>query len=105
MTSHTGIAWIKYILITGFSFTQWKDGSDACRYSLRSVNSSNCHDGVDLPLCFEDTAILYGICAPFLVLVSFSFLCGKDHRNGLEFSLLFATKLVGALSFNAHNVM
>ena len=44
-----------------------------------AVANATCYSGtVDFTLCFEDTAILYGICIIFWVLAGFSFLCGGD---------------------------
>lgn len=81
-------------------FIQWKDGKTYCQF-VASANLTACFDGVDLPLCFEDTAILYGISFVFLVLAGFSFLLGSDRkdRSPLPCSLLYASKLVGAQSF------
>ena len=50
---------------------------------------------MDLPLCFEDTAILYGICAIFWVLAAFSFVCGNGLKDRLSVGLLHCLKLVG----------
>ena len=75
--------------------TQWTDGMSACR-SLDSVATANtsCHDEVDFSLCFEDTAILYGICTTFWVLSGFSFFRGNGLKPGLDFGLLHVSKLV-----------
>ena len=73
---------------------QWQDESETCRFHS-ALNLTNCHDGVDLPLCFEDTAILYGICAVFLVLAACSFMCGNSLKAKLTIGLLHSIKLVG----------
>ena len=78
--------------------TQWTDGMSACRFyrTLDSVATANtsCHDEVDFSLCFEDTAILYGICTTFWVLSGFSFFRGNGLKPGLDFGLLHVSKLV-----------
>ena len=55
------------------------------------------HDHVDLSLCFEDTAILYGICALFWILAGFKFLCGNNVKPSIRFNLLHMAKLVSLL--------
>ena len=51
---------------------------------------------VDLSLCFEDTAILYGICVTFCVLAGFSFFCSDRNgaRPSLTIGILLAAKVV-----------
>ena len=73
---------------------QWRDEAESCSIHS-SLNSTSCHDGVDLPLYFEDTAILYGICAAFLVLAALSFVCGNGLKATLPVGLLHSIKLVG----------
>ena len=77
---------------------QWQDGSTACSF-YRSPseivgNGSSCHDEVDFSLCFEDTAILYGICLVFWVLAGFSFCRGNGLKPRLDFGPLHIIKLV-----------
>ena len=56
---------------------------------------TSCYDEVDFSLCFEDTAILYGICTTFWVLAGFSFFrANPGLRPGLEFGPFHASKLV-----------
>ncbi len=76
---------------------QWRTEADSCLYpdhASTALNFTSCHDGVDLPLCFEDTAILYGICAVFLIVAGFSFCCGSSRKARLPFGPLHALKLV-----------
>ena len=77
---------------------QWTDGAASCRFyrtpdSVATANTS-CHDEVDFSLCFEDTAILYGICATFWLLSGFSFFRGNGLKPRLDLGLLHASKLV-----------
>ena len=61
-----------------------------------SSNNVTCHDYVDLSVCFEDTAILIGICVIFWLLAGLKFLvttCTPATRP-LPFSRLHASKLV-----------
>ena len=57
---------------------------------------TSCHDEVDLSLCFEDTAVLYAICAIFWFLAGVSFLQYNSNgvRPRLTFGVLYAAKLV-----------
>ena len=72
--------------------TQWTDESTSCSYYVG--NRTSCHDEVDFSLCFEDAAILYGICAIFWVLAGLSFFRGNGLRPRLDFGVLHASKLV-----------
>ena len=82
---------------------QWSEKDSACNFraapgsvGLSLVNgSTSCHDEVDLSLCFEDTAVLYGICLTFWVLAGLSFFRGNGLRPKLNFRPLHASKLVG----------
>ena len=83
---------------------QWTEKDSACNFRaapgsvvpLSSPNgSTSCHDEVDFSLCFEDTAILYGICLTFWVLAGLSFFRGNGLRPKLDFGPLHASKLVG----------
>ena len=69
----------------------------ACRF-IAAFNTTSCHDEVDLSLCFQDSVILYGICAVFMMLAGLYFLFGNNHqRNGCPgFWLLYTVKLVRA---------
>ena len=78
---------------------QWDNSSVACSFykpqDTGAVgNVTSCHDEVDFSLCFEDTAILYGICVTFWVLSGLSFCRGNGLRPKLDFGLLHASKLV-----------
>ena len=74
---------------------QWSDRAATCRYYLSGSNVTNCYDEVDLSLCFEDTAILYMICAIFWVLAGFSFVCITNNtRPSLKVGILHVAKLV-----------
>ena len=66
--------------------------------TVHGANAS-CNSGtMDFTLCFEDTAILYGICVIFWVLAGLSFLCGGDVVKHASSSLpcgsLHAIKVV-----------
>ena len=76
---------------------QWRGVHKACPYGNGGGSNSttgSCHDAVDLPLCFEDTAILYGITAAFLVLAGFTFVCGNGLKARLSVGLLHSIKMV-----------
>lgn len=76
---------------------QWRNGANSCQHPNHAPtlsNSTTCHDGVDLPLCFEDTAILYGICVIFLVVAGFSFFFGNSRKARLPVGALHVLKLV-----------
>ena len=80
--------------------TQWADSSCSFVLGQDSVavgNHSSCHDEVDFSLCFEDTAILYGICITFWFLAGLSFFRGNGLRPKLDFGPLHASKLVCVL--------
>ena len=86
---------------------QWEDATSACSfYRTKSSEATvpigantSCHDEVDFSLCFEDTAILYGICTVFWVLAGFSFFRGNPGLNPpVNFRPLYASKLVCPLS-------
>lgn len=77
-----------------------------CEYFIQkggssSNNSSNngTSDVVDFTLCFEDTAILYGVCMVVWILAGFSFICASYHRRGIRISLLHLAKIVSILIF------
>ncbi len=63
-------------------------------------NRTSCYDEVDLSLCFEDSAIFYGIVAFFLFLAVFWFIsaipvvCGSQTRPRIPLGVLHVTKLV-----------
>ena len=60
-------------------FMQLSDAHYQPENTTIPVANATCYsDTVDFTLCFEDTAILYGICIIFWVLAGFSFLCGGD---------------------------
>ena len=58
------------------------------------ANRTHCYDEVDLSLCFEDSAILYGIVGLFWLLAAILFLCGNGIRPRLPVSLLHTAKIV-----------
>lgn len=62
-----------------------------------SGSSNGSHDEVDFSLCFEDTAILYGVCLVAWILAGFQFVCAPYHRKNLPFSLLHIAKIVSSL--------
>ncbi|CAI8018869.1 Multidrug resistance-associated protein 1 [Geodia barretti] len=71
----------------------WSSGGEG---SGLSSNNVTCHDYVDLSVCFEDTAILIGICVIFWLLAGLMFLvttCTPVTRP-LPFSRLHASKLL-----------
>ncbi|XP_064405656.1 multidrug resistance-associated protein 1-like [Halichondria panicea] len=63
-------------------------------------NRTSCYDEVDLSLCFEDSAIFYGIVALFLFLAVFWFIsaipvvCGSQTRPSIPIGLLHVAKLL-----------
>ena len=63
-----------------------------------SGSSSGCHDEVDFTLCFEDTAVLYGVCLVAWVLGGLAFLCAPYHRKRLRISYLHLAKIVCTIS-------
>ena len=73
---------------------------------MAAVNTTSCHDEVDLSLCFEDTAILYGICAAFMILAGFYFFFGNNHQRNRcpSFWLLYIVKCVGAACICVYTV-
>ena len=73
---------------------QWSKGSAVCHYYGTVGANASCHDEVDFSLCFEDTAILYGICTVFWVLAGFSFCRGNGLKPRLDFGVLHGSKLV-----------
>ena len=80
---------------------QWEDGTSACSFYRISDSgatvgaNASCHDEVDFSLCFEDTAIFYGICTTFWVLAGFSFFRGNQGlKPPLNLGPLYASKLV-----------
>ena len=93
-------------LFYAYAYVQWEDGTSACNfYYTRSEATvpiganTSCHDEVDFSLCFEDTAILYGICTVFWVLAGLSFFRGNPGlRPPLTFRPLYASKLVCPLA-------
>ncbi len=67
-------------------------------------NRTSCYDEVDLSLCFEDSAIFYGIVALFLFLAVFWFIsaipvvCGSQTRPSIPIGLLHVAKLVSRVA-------
>lgn len=62
--------------------------------------NATCHDEVDFSLCFEDTAILYSICAIFWLLAGLELLFLKSARPRISFNWLNTTKtLLTAVPF------
>ena len=64
-----------------------------------SSSSANLHDEVDFSQCFEDTAILYGVCLVAWVLGGLTFLCAPYHRKSLRISSLHLAKLVSTQQY------
>lgn len=56
------------------------------------------HDSVDLTLCFEDTAILFGICAIFWILTAIGFLIGGSNKPSIPRGWLNIAKIVSKSS-------
>jgi hypothetical protein len=84
-----------------------------CRYHQENttiaVANATCYDDVmDFTLCFEDTAILYGICVIFWVLAGFSFLCGGDvikhASSALPCGSLHVVKVVCIATYASVNI-
>ena len=55
--------------------------------------NETCYDRLDLTLCFEDTAVLGGICVIFWLLAGVLFLCGSRAKPALQWSLLHLANL------------
>ena len=81
-----------------FSTLQRRENYCSSPYFPKNFSCSG-HDHVDLSLCFEDTAILYGICALFWILAGFKFLCGNNVKPSIRFNLLHMAKLVSLVLF------
>ena len=92
-------------MITTILLLKWQNGRTSCSYhhslgaGLTGNNGTSCHDEVDFSLCFEDTAILYGICLTFWVLSGLSFFRGNGLRPKLDFGIQHALKLVSVYEF------
>ena len=57
--------------------------------------NETCHDDVDLTLCFEDTAILYLICASLWFLAGLEFLTTKrKSQASIPLSVLNVSRIV-----------
>lgn len=81
---------INFNIITRFLSIVSQDDSS-------SKASSQSHDEVDLTLCFEDTAILYSICALFYLLAALEFLCSNHkHVQRTPLGYLHLLKLVSS---------
>ena len=52
------------------------------------------HDEVDFSQCFEDTAILYGVCLVVWVLGGLQFIFASYHRRKIPINLPHIAKLV-----------
>lgn len=52
------------------------------------------HDGVDLPLCFTETAVLYGVCVLMWLMASLEFFFTRNRRPKVPFNPLNVTKMV-----------
>jgi len=82
------------------SWLQWRDGLTYCSFKDLCTLPSNtthcsCHDEVDLSICFEDSAVLYGIFILFWFLAGLEFLLGRSNgKPKIHFNLLHAAKLV-----------
>jgi len=86
------------------SCLQWRDGLTYCSFKdLCTINTTlpsnathcSCHDEVDLSVCFEDSAVLYGIFILFWFLAGLEFLLGRSNiKPKINFNLLHAAKLV-----------
>ena len=83
---------------------QWRDGITYCNFresciinNTHALNTTAgvCHDGVDLSVCFEDSAVLYAICIFLWVFAGLEFLLGRNSiKPKIYFNLLHALKLV-----------
>ena len=86
-------------------YMQWREGSAVCHFYGTVGANASCYDEVDFSLCFEDTAILYGICTTFWVLAGFSFFRGNGFKPGLDFGVLHAIKLVSNFIINLRSII
>ena len=66
-------------------------------WPLPVSNGTDWHDNVDLPLCFQDTAVLYSILTVFWLLAAIKFLCGDTTKPAVPFSWLNIVKSVSRL--------
>ena len=83
------------ILIIMFVLFQ-RRGNESCEWAVLSNDSEwVCHDGVDLTLCFQDTAILCTILFLFCFFGSLRLVCGHgNNRPGVPFNLINVAKIV-----------
>ena len=75
-------------------YSQWTNDTTSCTFNQTPAANTSCHDEVDFSLCFEDTAILFGICVIFWVLAGLTFCHGFGIKPSLDFGPLHAIKLV-----------
>lgn len=67
-----------------------------------SDNTTTWHDRYDVTLCFEDTAILCGICIIFWILVGLKFVFGKQRKKTIiPRNKLNMLKMVNIAKFGA----
>ena len=68
-----------------------------CPPELVSVNGTcTAHDSVDLPICFTDTAILYGVCVLMWLLAGVEFIFRRHQYPRIPWNLVNISKLVSA---------
>ena len=68
-------------------------------------NITTCHDYVDLSVCFEDTAILIGICVIFWMLAGLKFLVTScSQAKTLPYSKLHACKQVSQILVGSRKI-
>ena len=72
-----------------------------CMCVQRDDSSNGSHDEVDFSLCFEDTAILYGVCLVVWILAAFVAVCAPYQRKSLPLSLLHLGKIVSSPHCNS----
>ena len=72
----------------------------------KSAVNGSCvaHDSVDLPLCFTDTAILYGVCVGMWALAALEFCCySKQRHSEIPFNPVNISRLVSGLAIDNSN--
>lgn len=62
--------------------------------SNNSLAEFGCNHDVDLSLCFEDTAVLYGICALFWLMVAMELICSPYPRPRIRHNWLNITRML-----------
>lgn len=62
------------------------------------------HDRVDITLCFQDTAVLFGICAVFWLLTAINFIFGNSSKPSIPRGWLNIAKIVSVHARLAYTI-